>query len=114
MATEATTSVRARTADGRFASKATGAAVVAPMAVAVPENVPELTKGVKKADAKKHAKKADSKKADAKKHAKKADSKKADAKKHAKKTDSKKTSKKAKSKSGGKKKAKSKSGGKKK
>ena len=82
MMTEATTSVRARSADGRFVSKATGAAVVAPTAVAVPENMPDPNKSVKKAD---------SKKADSKKHAKKADSKKT-----AKKTDSKN----AKSKSG--------------
>ena len=74
MTTEATTRVRARSADGRFASKATDAAVVAPTAVAVPENVPDFEKSVKKADAKKHAKK-HAKKADAKKHAKKAKSK---------------------------------------
>ena len=96
MMTEATTSVRARSADGRFVSKATGAAVVAPTAVAVPENMPDPNKSVKKAD---------SKKADSKKHAKKADSKKADSKKHAKKADSKKTAKKTDSKN-----AKSKSG----
>jgi len=66
MTTEATTSVRVRSADGRFASKAAGAAVVAPTAVAIPEdvpnkNVPASKKTAKKADSKKNAKKAKSK-----------------------------------------------------
>lgn len=41
MTTEATTSVRFRSADGRFASKATGAAVVAPTALPIPEDAPD-------------------------------------------------------------------------
>ncbi|HZJ40136.1 MAG TPA: hypothetical protein VFD20_04205 [Demequina sp.] len=52
MTTEATTSGRARSADGRFASKATVAADVATTADAIPASVPDT----KKADAKKKAK----------------------------------------------------------
>jgi hypothetical protein len=100
MTTEATTTVRARSADGRFVSKAVAAAAVATEQSAIPENLPDA----EKTDAKKHGKKADSKKhgkkADSKKHGKKADSK-----KHGKKADARKAdAKKAKSKSGGKKK----------
>ena len=52
MTTEATTNSRARSADGRFASKATVAAAVATTADAIPANLPDR----KKKDAKKKAK----------------------------------------------------------
>ncbi len=67
MTTEATTNGRARSADGRFASKATVAAAVATTADAIPVGVPDR----KKKDAKKKdAKKKDAKKKNAKKKAK--------------------------------------------
>ena len=91
MTTEATTTVRARSADGRFVSKAVAAAAVSTVQSAIPENLPDAKKRGKKDDSKKHGKKADSKrqakKADAKKHGKKADREEADSKKQAKKAD---------------------------